>query len=75
MSDEEKRSFVEQARQIKASEVPPGVPMAQWALSWCLRHPAVSCVIPGCKTVEQVESNARAADLSDVSDDHPQATE
>jgi hypothetical protein len=28
-------------------------------------------VIPGCKTVEQVASNASAADL--VSDDHPQS--
>jgi aryl-alcohol dehydrogenase-like predicted oxidoreductase len=55
------------------SEIPQGVPMAQWALAWCLEHPAVTCVIPGCKNVEQVESNAGAADLSSVSDDHPQA--
>jgi aryl-alcohol dehydrogenase-like predicted oxidoreductase len=47
--------------------------MAQWALAWCLRHPAVSCVIPGCKTIEQVESNAQAADLPDGAEDHPQA--
>ena len=32
--------------------------------------PAVSCVIPGCKTVQQLESNARAADL--VKPGHPQ---
>jgi aryl-alcohol dehydrogenase-like predicted oxidoreductase len=31
-----------------------------------------TCVIPGCKTVKQVESNAMAADLPMVSDDHPQ---
>jgi len=55
------------------NEVPQGVPMAHWALAWCLQHPAVTCVIPGCKTVEQVESNALAADLQAVSDDHPQA--
>jgi len=55
-------------------EVPDGVPMAQWALAWCLQHPAVTCVIPGCKTIEQVESNAGAADLPSVSDDHPQAS-
>ena len=54
-------------------EVPAGVPMAHWALAWCLQHPAVTCVIPGCKTVEQFESNALAADLQAVSDDHPQA--
>lgn len=58
---------------IRESEVPTGVDMAQWALAWCLLHPAVSCVIPGCKNIEQVESNAAAADLEMVSDDHPQA--
>ncbi len=37
--------------------------MAAWALAWCLRHPAITSVIPGCKSVGQVESNAAAADL------------
>jgi myo-inositol catabolism protein IolS len=46
--------------------------MAQWALAWCLMHPAVTSVIPGCKNVEQVELNALAADLELVSDEHPQ---
>ena len=64
--------LVEEVVRVK-SEVPQGTPMAQWALAWCLRHPAVTCVIPGCKTVEQVESNAMAADLPDISVDHPQA--
>ena len=62
-----------QVQQIQEEEVPDGVPMAPWALAWCLQHPAVTCVIPGCKTVEQVESNASAADLDLVRDDHPQA--
>jgi len=57
-------------QEIARQEVPPGVPMAAWALAWCLRHPAVTCVIPGCKTVEQVEMNASAANL--VSAGHPQ---
>jgi aryl-alcohol dehydrogenase-like predicted oxidoreductase len=57
--------------QIRQTEVPPDVDMATWALAWCLRHPAVSCVIPGCKSVAQVEANAKAAEL--VSKDHPQA--
>jgi aryl-alcohol dehydrogenase-like predicted oxidoreductase len=47
--------------------------MATWALGWCLQNPAVTCVIPGCKSIEQVESNAAAADLDMVSDDHEQA--
>jgi len=68
-----KEDIVEAIRkvdEIRKTEVPVGVDMASWALAWCLKHPAVTCVIPGIKSVEQVESNARAADLA--SDDHPQ---
>lgn len=70
--DDKMSELLEEVARVK-SEVPEGTPMAQWALAWCLRHPAVTCVIPGCKTVEQVESNAMAASLPDISDDHPQA--
>jgi myo-inositol catabolism protein IolS len=61
--------------EIQRNEVPEGVNMAQWALAWCLKHPAVTSVIPGCKNVEQVELNALAADLELVSEKHPQAVE
>jgi len=54
---------LEEAQRIIREEVPPGVNPAQWALAWCLKHPAVTCVIPGCKSVEQIESNAGAANL------------
>lgn len=64
---------LQQVQEIQQREAPPGVPMAPWALAWCLQHPAVTCVIPGCKSVEQVASNASAADLDLVRDDHPQA--
>jgi aryl-alcohol dehydrogenase-like predicted oxidoreductase len=57
---DEKLKTVEGIRKL---ELPPGVEMAQWALAWCLKHPAVTAVIPGCKDVEQVEKNARAAEL------------
>ncbi|MCT2537004.1 aldo/keto reductase [Aquibacillus koreensis] len=56
--------------EIARNEVPEGVPMATWALAWCLKHPAVSTVIPGCKNPDQVVLNAQAADL--VSTNHPQ---
>ncbi len=61
------------AAEIQQSEVPAGVTMAAWALAWCLQHPAVTCVIPGCKTPAQVEANAGAAALELVRADHPQA--
>ena len=57
---------LQEVERIAADEVPEGVPMAQWALAWCLKHPAVTTVIPGCKNVEQVKSNAAAADLSEL---------
>jgi aryl-alcohol dehydrogenase-like predicted oxidoreductase len=60
-----------EAERIGREEVPPGVDMARWALAWCLRNEAVTAVIPGCKDVEQVESNAAAAELAP--EDHPQA--
>lgn len=60
-----------EVQRIAREEVPPGVDMARWALAWCLRHEAVTSVIPGCKDVKQVEANAAAANL--VAEDHPQA--
>ncbi len=62
-----------EVEKIAKTEVPAGVPMAQWALAWCLKSPAVQCVIPGCKNVEQVESNAAAGDLAMVDAKHPWA--
>jgi aryl-alcohol dehydrogenase-like predicted oxidoreductase len=44
--------------------VPRDVPMAQWALAWCLKNPIVSAVIPGCKDAAQVKANAAAAELA-----------
>ncbi|SMG23653.1 Predicted oxidoreductase [Paenibacillus aquistagni] len=48
---------------IQQEEVPAGANMAQWALAWCLRHPNVTSVIPGCKDPAQVRSNAAAVRL------------
>jgi myo-inositol catabolism protein IolS len=48
--------------ELQRTEVPDGVPTASWALAWCLRHPAVTTVVAGSSSVEQVESNAAAAE-------------
>ena len=63
--DRDKR--LKEVEKIAAEEVPAGLPMAQWALAWCLKNPAVTSVIPGCKNVQQVESNAAAAELLKIS--------
>jgi len=57
-----KRDLAEVER-LQREEVPPGVPMAQWATAWCLKNPVVSALIPGCKNPEQVRANASAAEL------------
>lgn len=36
---------------------------ATWANAWCLKSPQISTVIPGIKSVAQLETNARAANL------------
>jgi aryl-alcohol dehydrogenase-like predicted oxidoreductase len=48
---------------IRQKELPPDIPMAQWALAWVLRNPIVSAVIPGCRSPAQVISNAAAVNL------------
>lgn len=64
-------NLLKQVEDIKQNEVPEGMDMAQWALAWCLKHPAVTTVIPGSKSPAQVEANAKAAEF--VSVDHPLA--
>ena len=70
---EEADADLEQVARLQASEVPSGVPIARWAIAWCLQHPAVSAVIPGSRTLEQLEGNAAAAELDIQPDDHPLA--
>lgn len=61
-----------EVERIAHEEVPAGVNMAAWALAWCLKHPAVTAVIPGCKDAAQVEANAAAVRLVEAG--HPQDT-
>ena len=55
---------LELVEKIRREELPPGQNMAQWALAWCLKNPAVASVIVGCKTIAQLESNAAAEGLA-----------
>ncbi|HUA36994.1 MAG TPA: aldo/keto reductase [Candidatus Sulfopaludibacter sp.] len=52
-----------EVERLQKEELPAGVPMAQWAMAWCLKNPAVSTLIPGCKNPEQVRANASAGEL------------
>ena len=37
---------------------------ATWANAWCLKAPEIATVIPGIKSVEQLEINANAGDIT-----------
>ncbi|HUK28282.1 MAG TPA: aldo/keto reductase [Candidatus Acidoferrales bacterium] len=43
--------------------LPATVTMAQFALRWILNHRAVTCVIPGAKTPDQVSDNVKASTI------------
>jgi len=62
-ANEATQDRLKEVEKIAKEEVPEGVPMAAWALAWCLNTSAVTAVIPGCKNTEQVLANAAAADL------------
>ena len=49
----EVRRKLAEAERSQREEVPAGLDLATWALAWCLQHPAVRCVIPGCKSAAQ----------------------
>ena len=61
--ESDRNGWLAEVEKIKADEVPDGVDMAQWAIAWCLKHPAVTSVIPGVKNADQVRSNAAASEL------------
>jgi myo-inositol catabolism protein IolS len=47
----------------------PDRSLVQIALAWTLANPAVTCAIPGAKNVEQIRSNAAAADITLTEDE------
>ena len=60
-AEEEAFAAIAEVRAI-AEEV--GEPMADLALAWLLRQPAVACVLAGMRNVDQARANASAADLA-----------
>ena len=54
---------LEQARRIKSVCDRHGVPLKAAALQFCLGHPAVAAVIPGAKSVAEVEENCAMVDF------------
>ncbi len=59
---EKVRELVARVEKIKSTIAGWGKSMAQVALQYCLSYSAVSTVIPGAKTPEQLRENARAGE-------------
>lgn len=61
-ADGRDREIAEALDAIK--QKPADMDAATWANAWCLRAAEVSSVIPGIKTLAQLETNALAGDIS-----------
>jgi aryl-alcohol dehydrogenase-like predicted oxidoreductase len=57
------RATVEKVERLRPIAAGKGMSLAQMALRYCISQQAVSVVIPGAKTPEQVRDNARAGDM------------
>ncbi len=55
---------MERIRAISEVAADLEISLPQLALAWCLRRPELSAVITGATRPEQIEENARAADIS-----------
>ncbi len=55
--------MVEKVEKVRPFAEKTGRTLSQFALQFCLSHDAVSVVIPGAKTPQQLEQNAKASDL------------
>ena len=51
------------------ADLPFSATPAQVALAWVIQQPGVTTVIPGARSVEQVRSNAMAAELPELGED------
>jgi aryl-alcohol dehydrogenase-like predicted oxidoreductase len=63
----------DRARAISADLGVPVDDLAAGALRFCVTHPAVSCTIPGMRSLTNVERNVVAADAGPLTDEQIQA--
>jgi len=66
---------IEQVRRLDEIARARGQGLAQLALAWVLRQPAVTSALVGASRVEQLEENLRALDRLELADDELQAIE
>lgn len=55
---------IELSKEIQETFLPADLTMVQFALRWILDHDAVTCIIPGASSAEQVRQNAEISNLA-----------
>jgi aryl-alcohol dehydrogenase-like predicted oxidoreductase len=69
-NQEENQIFLDDLKKVdQLKEIAGDLPLSQLALQFVLAHPAVSTVIPGAKTIQQVQENARVGYLPPMGPD------
>jgi len=67
LSKDEIKERIEKTEKIRSIAERKGRTLSQFALQFCLQNNAVSVVIPGAKTPEQLEENASASNYKNIS--------
>jgi aryl-alcohol dehydrogenase-like predicted oxidoreductase len=61
--DKLNQRLIIKAQEMKSRKLGEKINMSQWAISWCLKNKLISCVIPGCKNISQLETNVKSWEL------------
>jgi aryl-alcohol dehydrogenase-like predicted oxidoreductase len=61
--------FIGVANKLKEVAADKGISLVQMAIAWCLRQPAVSCVLVGAKNPDQVRDHLGAVGVSFAADE------
>jgi L-glyceraldehyde 3-phosphate reductase len=64
LNSEQVNQYLPVIQKLNAIALERGQSLAQMALSWCLRNPAVTSVLIGASCVEQLQDNVKALDSS-----------
>ena len=66
---EQVQQYLSIIQKLDAIALERGQSLAQMALAWCLRDPAVTSVLIGASSVEQLKDNVKSIDSGSFSDD------
>ena len=66
LTEEKLSPVIDQVRSLGDLAAQAGIPLTEMALRWALRDPAVTTLIVGARTPEQLEQNVRAVEAGQL---------